>query len=69
MKSGIGLISLLVVALMAPAIAHNAGKQVTAFAEKRAGVMARGRWLPEAELKKTLDEIAPRFQVVSGAER
>jgi cytosine/adenosine deaminase-related metal-dependent hydrolase len=37
--------------------------------EKRAGVMARGRWMPEAELKKTLDEIAPRFQAVSGAER
>jgi CubicO group peptidase (beta-lactamase class C family)/imidazolonepropionase-like amidohydrolase len=30
--------------------------------EKRAGVMLRGRWLPEAELKKTLDEIAVRFQ-------
>jgi imidazolonepropionase-like amidohydrolase len=37
--------------------------------EKRAGVMARGQWMPEAELKKTLDEIAPRFQAVSGAER
>jgi len=36
---------------------------------KRAGVMARGRWMPESELKKTLDEIAPRFQAVSGAER
>ncbi len=33
--------------------------------EKRAGVMARGRWMPEAELKKMLDEIAPRFQAVS----
>jgi len=32
-------------------------------------VMARGRWMPESELKKTLDEIAPRFQAVSGAER
>src|SRR5262245_58237529 len=37
--------------------------------EKRAGVMARGRWMPESELKKTLDEIAPRFQAVSGAEK
>jgi len=37
--------------------------------EKRAGVMARGRWMPEAELKKTLDEIAPRFQAASGAEK
>jgi imidazolonepropionase-like amidohydrolase len=33
--------------------------------EKRAGVMARGRWMPEADLKKTLDEIAPRFQAAS----
>jgi hypothetical protein len=33
--------------------------------EKRAGVMARGRWMPEAELKKTLDDIAPRFQAAS----
>jgi len=33
--------------------------------EKRAGVMARGRWMPEAELKKMLDEIAPRFQAVT----
>jgi imidazolonepropionase-like amidohydrolase len=30
--------------------------------EKRAGVMARGRWMPEAGLKKTLDQIAPRFE-------
>lgn len=30
--------------------------------EKRAGVMVRGRWMPEAELRKTLDEIAPRFE-------
>jgi CubicO group peptidase (beta-lactamase class C family)/imidazolonepropionase-like amidohydrolase len=30
--------------------------------EKRAGVMLRGRWLPDTELKKTLDEIAVRFQ-------
>ena len=28
--------------------------------EKRAGGMARGRRMPEAELKKTLDETAPR---------
>jgi imidazolonepropionase-like amidohydrolase len=33
--------------------------------EKRSGVMVRGRWMPEAELKKMLDEIAPRFQAVS----
>ena len=31
--------------------------------------MARGRWMPESELKKTLDEIAPRFQAVSGGEK
>jgi imidazolonepropionase-like amidohydrolase len=30
--------------------------------EKRAGVMMRGKWMPEAELKKMLDEIAPRFE-------
>jgi imidazolonepropionase-like amidohydrolase len=30
--------------------------------EKRAGVMTRGRWLPEAELRKTLENIATRFQ-------
>lgn len=30
--------------------------------ERRVGVMVRGRWLPEAELQKMLDEIAPRFQ-------
>lgn len=34
--------------------------------EKRAGVMTRGRWLPEAELKKMLDGIAPRFQRAPG---
>lgn len=31
-------------------------------AERRVGVMVRGRWLPESELQKMLDEIAPRFQ-------
>jgi imidazolonepropionase-like amidohydrolase len=31
-------------------------------AERRVGVMTRGRWLPEAELQKMLDQIAPRFQ-------
>jgi|SRR5262245_13320524 len=36
--------------------------------EKRAGVMTRGRWMPEAELKKMLDEIAPRFQSVPNSE-
>lgn len=30
--------------------------------ERRVGVMARGRWLPERELQKMLDDIAPRFQ-------
>jgi imidazolonepropionase-like amidohydrolase len=30
--------------------------------EKRAGVMAQGKWMPEAELRKKLDEIAPRFE-------
>jgi cytosine/adenosine deaminase-related metal-dependent hydrolase len=30
--------------------------------ERRAGVMVRGKWLTEADLKKRLDEIAPRFQ-------
>lgn len=30
--------------------------------ERRVGVMTRGRWLPEAELQKMLDDIAPRFQ-------
>lgn len=30
--------------------------------ERRAGVMLRGRWLAQAELDKTLDDIAPRFQ-------
>ena len=34
--------------------------------EKRAGVMARGRWMPEAELRKRLDEIAPRFERALG---
>ena len=34
--------------------------------EKRAGVMVRGRWMPEAELKKMLDRIAPRFQKAFG---
>jgi hypothetical protein len=24
--------------------------------------MVRGRWFPESELKRRLDEIAPRFQ-------
>jgi len=37
-------------------------------AKKRAGVMRRGRWMPEAELKKMLDEIAPRFQAVPNSE-
>jgi imidazolonepropionase-like amidohydrolase len=33
-----------------------------ANAERRVGVMVRGRWLPEAELKQMLEAIAPRFQ-------
>jgi imidazolonepropionase-like amidohydrolase len=37
--------------------------------DKRAGVMARGRWMLEAELKKMLDEIAPRFQSAPSAEK
>jgi imidazolonepropionase-like amidohydrolase len=36
--------------------------------EKRAGVMVRGQWIPEAKLKKMLDEIAPRFQAVPNSE-
>jgi imidazolonepropionase-like amidohydrolase len=39
----------------------NPLEDVTAT-ERRAGVMVRGRWLPEDELKRRLDEIAPRFQ-------
>jgi imidazolonepropionase-like amidohydrolase len=34
--------------------------------EKRAGVMVRGKWMPESELKKMLDRIAPRFQKALG---
>ncbi|HEV2803061.1 MAG TPA: amidohydrolase family protein [Pyrinomonadaceae bacterium] len=30
--------------------------------ERRAGVMLKGRWFTQAELDKTLDEIAPRFR-------
>lgn len=30
--------------------------------ERRAGVMLKGRWFSQAELDKTLDEIAPRFR-------
>ena len=30
--------------------------------ERRAGVMLKGRWFTQAELDKSLDEIAPRFQ-------
>lgn len=29
---------------------------------RRAGVMARGRWLPESELRKMLDEVAAMYQ-------
>jgi imidazolonepropionase-like amidohydrolase len=30
--------------------------------EKRTGVMTRGKWIPDAEFKKMLDEMAPRFK-------
>lgn len=30
--------------------------------ERRAGVMVKGRWFAQAELDRTLDEIAPRFR-------
>ena len=30
--------------------------------ERRAGVMSRGRWLPEAELRTMLDAVAVRFE-------
>jgi imidazolonepropionase-like amidohydrolase len=35
--------------------------------ERRAGVMARGRWLPQSELQQMLDRIAPRFQAAFNA--
>ncbi len=34
--------------------------------ERRAGVMVRGRWFPQAELNRRLDDIAPRFQKALG---
>jgi hypothetical protein len=37
--------------------------------EKRAGVMARGRWLPQSELQQMLDRIAPQFQTALDAEK
>jgi imidazolonepropionase-like amidohydrolase len=36
--------------------------------ERRAGVMSRGRWLPEAELRAMLDRVAEKFQKVSAAQ-
>ena len=33
--------------------------------ERRAGVMARGKWMPEAELKKMLEAIAPKLENAS----
>src|SRR6185436_9443888 len=30
--------------------------------ERRAGVMLKGRWFPQSELNKWLDEIAPRLR-------
>jgi hypothetical protein len=47
MKFRTGLISLLVVALMAPAIAQNAGKQVTAFVNVNVIPMDRDRVLKD----------------------
>jgi imidazolonepropionase-like amidohydrolase len=44
----------------------NPLEDVTAT-ERRAGVMVGGRWLPEDELKRRLDEIAPRFQTAFDA--
>jgi imidazolonepropionase-like amidohydrolase len=37
--------------------------------ERRAGVMARGRWLTDSEIKKMLGEIAPRFQAAFDEEK
>lgn len=37
--------------------------------ERRVGVMARGRWMPESELKAMLDRVAPRFQKAYGDDR
>ena len=37
-----------------------------ANSEKRAGVMVRGRWFAEADLRKALDQIAPRFERALG---
>lgn len=37
--------------------------------EKRAGVMVRGRWMPQEELRQTLDRIAPKFQTALDAEK
>jgi imidazolonepropionase-like amidohydrolase len=37
--------------------------------ERRVGVMAQGRWLPESELRKMLDAIAVRFQNAFEAEK
>lgn len=39
--------------------------EAIANTERRAGVMARGRWLPETELRATLDRIADTFQKVT----
>jgi len=33
--------------------------------ERRAGVMSRGRWLPESELRAMLDRVAEKFQKVT----
>jgi imidazolonepropionase-like amidohydrolase/uncharacterized protein YdbL (DUF1318 family) len=38
--------------------------EAIANTERRAGVMVRGRWLPEAELRAMLDRIAEKFQKV-----
>ena len=46
----------------------NPLEDVTAT-ERRAGVMVRGRWLSEDELKRRLTEIAPRFQTAFDAKQ
>lgn len=43
--------------------------EAIANTERRAGVMVRGRWLPESELRAALDQIAERFQKVSPTEK
>ncbi|HEV3470855.1 MAG TPA: amidohydrolase family protein [Pyrinomonadaceae bacterium] len=42
--------------------------EAIANTERRAGVMARGRWLPEAELRAMLDRAAEKFQKIPAAQ-